>query len=69
MRINCLKSSLTSNFHVPASSARCYSPLITADVPRLTMWKHLLDRVRQLLEEIMDVPYVSVPVWRPWRDF
>jgi hypothetical protein len=33
------------------------------------MLKHLLNKLRELLREIMDVRYTSVPVWRPWRDF
>jgi hypothetical protein len=31
--------------------------------------KHMLNQLRALLSEARDVRYVSVPVWRPWRDF
>jgi hypothetical protein len=40
-----------------------------ADVLRVTVWKRIFNRVREVLGEIIDVRYVSVPVWRPWRDF
>jgi hypothetical protein len=42
---------------------------IAADVLRLTVLKHMLNRVRELLSDARDVRYVSVPLWRPWRDF
>jgi hypothetical protein len=29
----------------------------------------MLIKVRGLLREARDVRYVSVPFWRPWRDF
>jgi hypothetical protein len=28
-----------------------------------------IDRARDLFDRARDVRYVSVPVWRPWRDF
>jgi hypothetical protein len=43
---------------------------MTADVLRLTMLKHLLDKIRELFSRVIDdARYVSVPIWRPWRDF
>jgi hypothetical protein len=35
------------------------------------MLKRILDKVRELLNRAVasDVRYLSVPVWRPWRDF
>jgi len=47
-----------------------------ADILRLTVLKHMFSKVRQLLSKardvlsrVIDVRYVSVPIWRPWRDF
>jgi len=31
--------------------------------------KHLLSRIKELLSQAREVRYVSVPLWRPWRDF
>jgi hypothetical protein len=49
---------------------------MSADLGRLAMLKRLLHKIRELLREAgelfseaRDVRYVSVPVWRPWRDF
>jgi hypothetical protein len=42
---------------------------MTADILRLTVLKQLLNKVRELLLKARDLRYVSVPVWRPWRDF
>ncbi len=36
---------------------------------RLTVLKRILNKVRELLSQAPDVRYVSVPIWRPWRDF
>jgi len=33
------------------------------------MLKRILNKVTEVLSKVMDVRYVSVPVWRPWRDF
>jgi hypothetical protein len=43
--------------------------MIAADVLRLTVLKHTLNKIRELLSEARNVRYVSVPLWRPWRDF
>jgi hypothetical protein len=44
--------------------------LMTADVLRLTVLKQMLNKIRELLSRVIeDVRYVSVPIWRPWRDF
>jgi hypothetical protein len=40
-----------------------------ADVLRLTGLKRLLNKVREVLRKAIDVGYVSVPIWKPWRDF
>jgi hypothetical protein len=45
------------------------TPVMTADVLRLAVLKHMLNKVRELLSKARDVRYVSVPLWRPWRDF
>jgi hypothetical protein len=43
---------------------------MTADVPRLAALKRMLNKLRELLSRtVEDARYVSVPVWRPWRDF
>jgi hypothetical protein len=54
---------------VDARDTRCYSPLMAADLPRLTMLKRLLHKLREFLNKRTDVHYTSVPVWKPWRDF
>jgi hypothetical protein len=47
-----------------------WKALATVQSPgRLTVLKHMLDRVKELLNEARDLRYVSVPLWRPWRDF
>jgi hypothetical protein len=33
------------------------------------MLKHMLNKVRELLGKAIEVRYVSVAVWKPWRDF
>jgi hypothetical protein len=40
-----------------------------AGILRLTTLKQMLDKIRELLGKARDLRYVSVPVWRPWRDF
>jgi hypothetical protein len=30
--------------------------------------KQVLNKVRELLSQVVEVRYVSVPIWRPWRD-
>ena len=43
-----------------------------ADVLRfLTVLKRVLNKVRELLNKASDsdVRYLSVPLWKPWRDF
>lgn len=35
----------------------------------LIVSRQLLNKLRELLDELRDVRYVTVPVWRPWRDF
>jgi hypothetical protein len=42
---------------------------MSGDIVRLTALKRLLGKVRELLGDARDLRYVSVPVWRPWRDF
>jgi hypothetical protein len=42
---------------------------MSGDIVRLTALKRLLDKVRELLSDARDLRYVSVAVWRPWRDF
>ena len=42
---------------------------MTAGVPRLAALKKTFRKVREVLSKTIDVRYVSVPVWRPWRDF
>jgi hypothetical protein len=34
-----------------------------------SLLKLLLRKIRELLSGAIEVRYVSVPVWRPWRDF
>jgi hypothetical protein len=36
---------------------------------KFTVLAHMLYRLRELLSKVIDVRYVSVPIWRPWRDF
>lgn len=31
--------------------------------------RELLDKAREFFDESGDVLYLSVPVWKPWRDF
>jgi hypothetical protein len=33
------------------------------------MLKKLLNKLLELLKQMRDVTYTSVPYWRPWRDF
>ena len=33
------------------------------------MLKHLFCKLSELFQEIIDTRHVSVPLWRPWRDF
>jgi len=40
-----------------------------ARILRLATLKQLLKKFSALLVEARDVRYVSVPVWRPWRNF
>ena len=40
-----------------------------AAVLRLAALKRALAKLIELLTETSDVRYVSVPIWRPWRDF
>jgi hypothetical protein len=40
-----------------------------ADVPRFIPLKQFLDKIRKWLGKAMEVRYVSVAVWKPWRDF
>jgi hypothetical protein len=42
---------------------------MSPDILRLTVWKHVLHKVRELLLKARDVRYVSAPFWRPWRDY
>jgi hypothetical protein len=42
---------------------------MTADVLRLIVLKRLGNKIRELLSKAMEVRYVSVAVWKPWRDF
>jgi hypothetical protein len=39
------------------------------DSLRLTVLKRVLNKLRELLSKAIDLRYVSVPIWRPWRDF
>jgi hypothetical protein len=39
------------------------------NILRLTVLKHLLNKFSELLSKARDVRYVTVPVWKPWRDF
>jgi hypothetical protein len=54
---------------IDVCNSRRYSPVVIADVLRLIMWKHIFNKIRELLSKAIDVRYVSVPVWKPWRDF
>ena len=40
-----------------------------ADVLGFAALKHMLNKIKEVLSKMIDVRYVSVPVWRPWRDF
>ena len=42
---------------------------MTADVLKFAALKHMFNKTKDVLSKIIDVRYVSVPVWRPWRDF
>ena len=50
-------------------STRCYAPAMVADVLRLAVLKRVLNKLRELLSEARDVRFVSVPLWKPWRDY
>jgi hypothetical protein len=34
-----------------------------------TSLRHVPHKLRELLREASDVRYVSIPIWRPWRNF
>lgn len=36
---------------------------------RLTVLKRILNKIGEWLNTTTDVRYVSVPLWKPWRDF
>jgi hypothetical protein len=36
---------------------------------QLKKLKELLSRICHVLLRVRDVPYVSVPIWKPWRDY
>ena len=36
---------------------------------RLTTMRQLLKKITEFLIKARDVSYVSVPLWKPWRDF
>ncbi len=36
---------------------------------RLTVLKSMLNKVRELLDKAGELRYLSVPLWKPWRDF
>jgi hypothetical protein len=36
---------------------------------KLAMLKRLLVKLQELVAKASVVPYVSAPVWKPWRDF
>jgi hypothetical protein len=38
-------------------------------MPQLNKLKRLLGRICDVLLRARDVPYVSVPIWKPWRDY
>lgn len=45
---------------------------MSADIVRPTMLKRMLDKVRKFLDKATkggEVRYLSVPLWKPWRDF
>jgi hypothetical protein len=53
-------------------STRCYFSVMSADVVRLTVLKRMLNKVREFLNKATkgaEVRYLSVPLWKPWRDF
>jgi hypothetical protein len=31
--------------------------------------REMLNKIKELLNRPSDVRYLSVPIWRPWRDF
>jgi hypothetical protein len=33
------------------------------------MLKRLRNSLRELFSQARDVRYISVPIWRPWRDY
>jgi hypothetical protein len=33
------------------------------------MLQHIRNKVREFLNKASDVRYISVPLWKPWRDF
>jgi hypothetical protein len=42
---------------------------MVADILRLAVLKRMFNKVRELLSEARDVRFVSVPLWKPWRDY
>jgi hypothetical protein len=42
---------------------------MSSAAPRRAVLKNLLKKLSELLSQVREVRYVSVPVWRPWRDF
>jgi len=36
---------------------------------RFAMLQNILRKIKEFLIKARDVSYVSVPVWKPWRDF
>jgi hypothetical protein len=40
-----------------------------AAILKLDLLRRVLTRLIELLTETSEVRYVSVPIWRPWRDF
>jgi hypothetical protein len=38
-------------------------------MPHLNKLKRLRSRICDVLLRARDVPYVSVPIWKPWRDY
>ena len=46
-----------------------YGALKVVYMLQLRKLKELLSRICDVLLRVRDVPYVSVPVWKPWRDY
>jgi len=42
---------------------------MVADILRFAVLKRMFNKVRELLSEARDVRFVSVPLWKPWRDY